>query len=557
MRLKQDEALERLKIYRLCIDKLYLSLKSIHPMKKYNLVLVVLFSSLLANAQTYDVLIINSKIIDGTGNPWYYGDVAISNGKIAAIGKLGTMKAKKVIDGNGLIVAPGFIDVHAHIEGNDLKVPTADNFIYDGVTSVVTGNCGSSNLEIAKYFGQLDSVRTSINVATLIGHNTVRRAVMGDLQRDPTTDEQKKMEALITKAMEEGAVGMSTGLIYVPGTYSKTPEVVGLAKAASALSGVYSSHIRDEGDKVAEAVNEAISIGREAKIPVEISHFKVTSKPNFGRSKETIALVESARLEGLDVTIDQYPYVASSTTLDTTLPTWAFGGGRDSLKIRLANPVSRKKIKDEMLSLLENRKNTNFSYAVVSSFKPDTTYNGKNISEVNILKKRKATASDEAESILEMIIATDRTQMVFFSMDEGDLVRILQYPYNMIASDAGIAKMGSGVPHPRSYGTNARVIGRYVNDQKVLRLEEAIRRMTSLPAQKFKLNDRGLIRVGLAADIIVMDPSEVKDQSTFSKPHQFSKGFRYVLVNGQIVIDQGKHTKVRSGQNLKGPGYKQ
>jgi len=275
------------------------------------------------------------KIVDGSGNSWFYGDVGIKDGKIIAIGKLSASDATRVLDVGGLVIAPGFIDVHTHIETNDVKVPTAGNFVYDGVTSVVTGNCGNSNTDIAWYFSRLDSVRTSINIATLIGHNSVRKEVMGDSQRDPTPDEQRNMEDIVRKAMKEGAVGFSTGLIYVPGTYSKTAEVIGLAKAASEFNGVYASHIRDEGDHVTEAIEEAINIGRQAKIPVEISHFKVTYKPNFGKSAGTIAQVTQARKDGIDVTVDQYPYVASSTTLNTVLPTWAFGGGTDSLNWRL------------------------------------------------------------------------------------------------------------------------------------------------------------------------------------------------------------------------------
>ncbi len=519
-----------------------------------SVLLCVSFGSICL-AQTYDVLIVNGKIIDGSGNSWYYGDVGIRNGKIEAIGKLSMASTKKTIDATGLVVTPGFIDVHTHIEKAEFETPTADNFIFDGVTSVVTGNCGSSNVNVGDYFRKLDSAKVSINVATLIGHNSVRRAVMGDLKRDPTAEEQKKMEQLVTKAMQEGAVGLSTGLIYVPGTYSKTPEVVGLAKAASALNGVYASHIRDEADKVFDAINEAINIGKEANMPVEISHFKVTYKPNFGKSVHTLQLVENARKEGYDVTIDQYPYVASSTTLDTTLPTWAFGGGRDSLKFRLKDPVIRKKIKLETLAELKKKNLSSFSYAVVARFQPDSTFNGKNIAEINKLKGRKATAEDEVETIFELITATDRTQMVFFSMDEPDVIRIMQYPFNMIASDAGVAKFGSGMPHPRAYGTNARVIGRYVNEKKIIRLEEAIRRMSSLPAQKFQLKDRGLLREGMAADILILKPEEVSDAATFSKPHAFSKGFRYVIVNGEVVVENGKHTGVKSGKVLVGPGY--
>ncbi len=510
------------------------------------------FVSTQAIAQSFDLVILNGKIMDGTGNSWYYGDVGIRNGKIVSIGKLSNAQTKNSIHANGLIVAPGFVDVHTHIEGGEFTTPTADNFIYDGVTSVVTGNCGGSNLDMAAYFKRLDSAKISINVASLIGHNTVRRAVMGDLQRDPTSDEQIKMEGLVEKAMKEGAVGMSTGLIYVPGTYSKTPEVVGLAKASSKYNGVYASHIRDEGDHVTDAVNEAISIGREAKMPVEISHFKVTYKPNWGRSTETLGLVEKARLEGIDVTVDQYPYVASSTTLDTTVPTWVFAGGRDSLKLRLADPLLRAKIKKEMVEGLKKKQLKSFSFAVVSRYPPDSTLNGKNISEINLLKGRRSKPMEEAETILEMVNAINRTQMVFFSMDEKDLIRILQYPFNMVASDAGIAKFGSGMPHPRAYGTNARVLGRYVNELKVIRMEEAIRRMTSLPAQKFNLRDRGLIREGMAADILVFDEKAVGDAATFTNPHAYSKGFKYVLVNGKVTIDKGKHTGVRNGNVLLG-----
>ncbi|HRE66629.1 MAG TPA: D-aminoacylase [Cyclobacteriaceae bacterium] len=502
-------------------------------------------------AQPYDLLIRNGKVVDGSGNPWFYADVAIQNGKVVRVGNLKNATANRVVDATGLIVAPGFIDVHAHIEGGESTTPTADNFIHDGVTSVVTGNCGGSNLNISAYFKRIDSIKTSINIATLIGHNTVRRAAMGDAQRDPTPDELKKMEDLVTDAMNAGAVGFSTGLIYIPGTFSKTDEVVALARVAAQQGGVYASHIRDEGDNVTDAVNEAINIGRQAKIPVEISHFKVTYKPNWGRSVETIKLVEDARAEGLDVTIDQYPYVASSTTLDTTVPSWVFAGGRDSMKLRLNNPATRVQIKKEMVATLKGKQLKNYSYAQVARYAPDTTYNGKNISEINLLKGRKTKPMEEAETILEMIGAINRTQMVYFSMNEEDLVRIMQYPFNMIASDAGIARFGSGMPHPRAYGTNARVLGRYVREQKVVRLEEAIRRMTSLPAQKFNLRDRGLIREGMAADIVVFDAATVGDAATFTNPHGFSTGFRFVLVNGKIVVEEGKHTGGRHGMVLK------
>lgn len=514
--------------------------------------LLVTISPLLVVGQSYDLIIRNGKIIDGTGNSWFYGDIGVTDGKIVRIGNLKEATGAQDIDAKGLIVAPGFIDVHTHIEGSEIRIPTAGNFIHDGVTSVITGNCGGSSSDIADYFRKIDSVKTSINIATLIGHNTVRRAVMGESQRDPTADEQKQMEELVAKSMREGAVGLSTGLIYVPGTYAKTEEVVGLAKASARYGGVYASHIRSEGDHVTEAIDEAIGIGEAANMPVEISHFKVTYKPNWGRSTQTLQQVENARLRGVDVTIDQYPYVASSTTLSTTVPSWVFSGGRDSVQWRLNDPASRLKIKKEMVETLKSKKINSYSYALIARYEPDSSYNGKTITEVNKLKGRKPKPMNEAETILDLIGSTERVQMVYFSMNEEDLRRIMQYPFNMFASDAGIARYGTNMPHPRAYGTNARVLGMYVRDLKILRLEEAIRRMTSLPATKFNLRDRGLLREGMAADIVIFDEQQVGDRATFEKPHAYSVGFEYIIVNGQVTAEKGKHTGVRNGVVLKG-----
>ena len=503
--------------------------------------------------QSYDLLLKGGRIVDGTGNPWFYGDVAIRDGKVVAVGNVDTSKADSVIDVKGLIVAPGFIDVHAHIEKNDLLVPTGDNFIADGVTTVITGNCGSSETDVARYFFQLDSIRMSLNVATLIGHNSIRSQVMGSSQRAPSSEEQARMEMLVEQAMQAGAVGLSTGLIYTPGTYAATSEVIGLARSAAKHNGVYASHIRNEADKVADAITEALNVGREANIPVQISHFKVASKRNWGRSVETLSLIEGARDEGIDVTVDQYPYVASSTTLNTVLPSWAFSGGKDSLMARLNDVSIRREIVSEMVAGLKARRMKNYSYALVALYEADTTLNGKSISAINRLKGRKARAREEAETILEMV-QHGSAQMVFFTMNEADITRIMQYPFTMIASDAGIVRFGQGVPHPRSYGTNARVLGHYVRNLKAIRLEEAIRRMTSLPAQKFRLRDRGLIREGMAADLVVLDEKTVIDESTFADPHKYSSGFAFVIVNGNITMVDGRHTGAREGEVLKGAG---
>jgi N-acyl-D-amino-acid deacylase len=518
--------------------------------------LICLLIANITSAQQYDVVVANGKIIDGTGNSWYYGDVAIKDGKIVYVGKMNNVNvtATRVINAKGLIVAPGFIDVHAHIESGIFENPTADNYIYDGVTTVITGNCGGSADDLKKFFWRIDSMKTSINIASLVGHNTARRQVMGLDDRLATAEEQKKMEEFVALAMKDGAVGLSTGLIYLPGMYSNTEEVIGLARSAANYNGVYASHIRNEENGVKDAINEAINIGKAANIPVQISHFKVSGPANWGRSKETLPLIDAARKEGYDVTIDQYPYSASSTNLGIRLPDWALAGGQDSLKKRINDEQMHKQIIKEMLEMQNKYKYKNYSYAYVAFHSADTTLNGKNISEINKSKGRKAKMKYEAETILDMLLAGG-AQMVYHSMNEDDVRFFMKYPFNMIGADAGVPVPGRGMPHPRAYGTNSRVLAKYVRDEKLVSLEEMIRRMTSLAAQKFQLKDRGLIKEGMAADIVIFDPNEVTDKATFEQPHQYSVGFHFVLVNGQLVIADGKHTGVKSGTTLKGPGF--
>jgi N-acyl-D-amino-acid deacylase len=323
-----------------------------------------------------------------------------------------------------------------------------------------------------------------------------------------------------------------------------------LAKVAAKYNGVYASHMRDEGDSVTQAIEEAISIGRQANIPVEISHFKLSGQQNWGRSKETISMIIKAREEGLDVTIDQYPYTASSTNLGTLFPDWVLADGQDSIKARLANPSIRKEVVAYMLKRLKKRKLKHFSYPVVATFKADTSYNGKSIEEVNLMKGNKHKAAAEAETVIQMM-EKGGASMVFHGMGDADVNAIMRYPFNMFASDAGIRVYKQGAPHPRGYGTNARVLGKYVREQKIISLEEAIRRMTSLPAQKFKITDRGLLREGFAADIVLFDEKTVNDLSTYDQPHQYSVGFKYVLVNGQIEVENGVQNSIRSGKALR------
>jgi N-acyl-D-amino-acid deacylase len=502
-----------------------------------------------------DLLITNGKIVDGTGNSWYYGDVAIKDDKIIAIGKLDSFKAIRRIDVNKQVIAPGFIDVHTHIEGDELLHPEASNFIYDGVTTVITGNCGSSELPIGNYLKRLDSVHLSINVASLVGHGNVRQMVMGNANRNPTKEELDRMKSLVKQAMQDGAVGFSTGLIYVPGTYAKTDELIELAAVAARYGGVYASHIRDEGDSVVQAVKEAIQIGRVNMMSVQVSHYKISGQHNWGRSKETIPLIIQARSEGIDVTIDQYPYTASSTSLSTLLPDDLLADGKDSVNARLRRPDVRKKTIGHLLARLTKRKLSNYSYTVIANYPYDTSLNGLSIEEANLQLGRKHTAEQEADLIINMIL-NGGAGMIFHGMSEDDVRNIMMYPYNMIASDAGIRIPGKGNPHPRGYGTNARVLSKYVREEKIISLEEAIRRMTSLPAQKFRLTGRGLLLPGMFADIVVFDPEQVKDLSSFDQPHQYSKGFSYVIVNGKLTIEQGQHNGMRAGVLIKGNGYK-
>ena len=501
-------------------------------------------------AEGYDLIIVNARIVDGTGNPWFRGSIAIRDGRIARVGRF-TAEAKAVIDAKEQIVAPGFIDVHAHTE-DIFDNPAAENFVRMGVTSLITGNCGGSAVDVDEFLGRFAAKPLSVNLATLIGHNSVRSNVMGAVDRDPTADEQQKMNAIVEKAMRDGAVGLSTGLIYVPGTYSKTPEVVQLARSAAKYGGVYASHIRNEGNEVVDAIKEAINIGEQAQMPVEISHFKISSKALWGQTPMTIGLVEDARRRGLSVTVDQYAYTASSTSLDARLPSWVLAGGRDEGKKRLADPATREKVVREMKEWLKKTKFRDYEFAYVANYREKPEFNGKNIKQIARLARGKDKLDDQIEQIFDMYDAGGAS-MVYRQMDEPDVQNIMRQPFTMIASDSGVRQFGSGMPHPRGYGNNARVLGRYVRDLKIISLEDAIRKMTSLPAQTFNLRDRGLVREGFAADLVIFDEGKVADRSAFDAPHQYAEGFSTVIVNGQLVFDQGRLTGVMPGRALFGP----
>jgi len=500
-------------------------------------------------AEPFDLVIINARIVDGTGNPWFRGSIAIKDGRIVKVGRFDNAETKYVIDAKNQIVAPGFIDVHAHTE-DIFDNPTAENFVRMGVTSLITGNCGGSVTDVGEFLGRFKEKPLAVNLGTLIGHNSVRSSAMGLDDRAPTPEEQQKMNALVEKAMRDGAVGLSTGLIYLPGTFAKTEEVVELAKVAARHGGTYASHIRNEGNEVTAAIKEAINIGEQANMPVEISHFKISSKALWGQTPMTIGLVEDARRRGLTVTVDEYAYTASSTSLDVRLPDWVLAGGREEGKKRLADPATREKVAKEMKEWLKKAKFKDYDFAYVASYRAEPPFNGKNIKEIAKIARGKDKLDDQIAQILEMY-EKGGAQMVYQVMDEPDVQNIMKQPFTMIASDAGVRRFGSGVPHPRGYGNNARVLGRYVRELKVLSLEDAIRKMTSLPAQTFNLRDRGQIREGFAADLVIFDETRVGDKSTYPQPHQYPEGFTTVIVNGTVVFDGSKMTGAMSGQPLR------
>ena len=498
---------------------------------------------------SYDVVITNGRIVDGSGNPWYRADIGIRDGHISFIGRIDPSSAAHVFDAKGQIVAPGFIDVHTHVE-SIYSLPAAENFVRMGVTSLVTGNCGSSVTDVGQFLGQIKNKPLAVNLATLIAHGSVRRKVMGLDDRAPTPDELKQMEAIVEQAMKDGAVGLSTGLIYTPGTFAKTDEIVDLARIVARHGGLYATHMRNEGEKVADAIKESIQIGEQAGLPVEISHFKISSRKLWGQSPMTIGLVRDARARGLSVTVDQYAYTASSTSLDSRLPSWLRAGGLEESKKRLAEPAQRERVVKEMKEGLKRSGFKDYSYAMVASYEPDRSFNGKSIAEIAKQVRGKDDINDQIEQIITMF-ETGGAGMVYHGMSEDDVQNIMREPFTMIASDSGVRQVDESVPHPRGYGNNVRVLGRYVRELKLISLEDAIRKMTSLPAQTFGFQDRGLLRPGFAADLVIFDEKTVGDRATYDNPHQFPTGIGSVFVNGEIVFSEGAMTIARPGVALR------
>src|SRR3954464_7626764 len=503
---------------------------------------------------TYDVLILHGTLVDGSGSAPVANDIAIKSGRIAAIGRFSRAAATEVIDAAGLMVAPGFIDVHTHAD-DIADAPRAENFVRMGVTSVVAGNCGGSALDIAEAFTKIRRGGISINYATLIGHNTVRRAVMGTANRPATVAELTKMKSLVWRAMADGAVGFSTGLQYVPGTYADGPEILELARVAGNAGGVYASHMRNEGTKLEEAVEETIRVGETAMCRVQISHLKVDSPLRWGGSARALALIDAARARGIDVQADQYAYTAASSTLSIRFPSWALEGGQASIESRLNDPDTWARIKSEMRSLLAERGLSDLSFAVVASYSPDSSFNGLSIKQVAQKLRGADTLDDQLESARVMML-NGGASMVYHLMSDEDVERIMRHPQVGLASDSSVLLFGDGMPHPRGYGNNSRVLGEYVRTRHVISIQEAVRKMTSLPAQHFRFDGRGLLKPGYAADVTVFNPSIVADAATFEKPHAYAVGVPYVLVNGVVVVRKGEHTGVFPGQVLANSGAK-
>ena len=506
----------------------------------------------------YDLVIRNVRIVDGTGSPWRKGAVAIREGKIAAVGAVPETGAKTV-DGQDHYLCPGFIDIHCHSDDTIFSYPQAESRILQGVTTELAGNCGSSAApmlpsgergysSMQELLDGIDALSPSTNVAMLVGTGTLRAAAVGYDARPATRDEIRAMQRLAAKAMEEGAYGISSGLIYTPGSYADLEELIQVVSAVQPYGGFYATHMRNEKDRVVEAVEEALAIGRGAGVPVEISHHKVSYRPHWERSvKQTTALMEAARAEGLDVTCDQYPYQASATSLSINIPRWGFDGGVPKLMERLKYPDTRKRLRDEC-----NESHRGRWDSIYVSYVGNEEYacaSGKSIPEIAAALGDR----DPAETVFDLVIAANNdVGEICFGMCEADIEYIMQKPYTMIGSDGCAYSLSApGKPHPRNYGTFTRVLSHYARDRKLFSLEEAVRKMTAAPAARIGLGDRGTIKVGQWADLVLLDWENLRDDPTYIEPQQACTGILQVYVNGVLTAENGRHTGARAGKALR------
>jgi dihydroorotase/N-acyl-D-amino-acid deacylase len=508
-----------------------------------------------AQQPQFDLLLRNGRIVDGTGSPWFRGDVAVRGDTIVKIAPSIDAPAARDIDVGGNIIAPGFIDIHTHARRGIFDVPTAPNYARQGVTTIFEGPDGSSPLPLAPFLQKLDGLRKSLNIGSFVGQGSIRTAVIGNVDRKATPQEVEKMRGLVEQGMRDGAFGLSTGLFYVPGTFTPTDEVVALARVAARFGGIHKSHQRDDAAKVPDSVRETIEIGEKGGLPTQVTHHKVIGKANWGRATDTLRLIDEARARGVDVTSDQYPYTASSTSIQAALlPAWALEGGRQSVIGRLKDPATRAKMKAGSAAMIRDERGGGDPKNVqIASCGFDPALAGKTLADVVKQRGMAPTIDNAAEATL-WIVEQGGCQGIFHAMSDDDVQRILRHPATMVASDGEVPIFGRANPHPRSYGTFARVLGVYVREKKTLTLEEAIRKMTSFPAARAGLGDRGILRAGMKADLAVFDASAVRDTATFEKPHQYAEGFTHVVVNGQVVFENGEMTEARPGRVLYGPG---
>jgi N-acyl-D-amino-acid deacylase len=509
--------------------------------------------ALLPGAQTppYDLLLRNGRIVDGSGSPWYRGDVAVRGDTIVRIAPDIADPATRAIDLQGQVVAPGFIDIHTHARATIFDLPTAENYVRQGVTTLMEGPDGGSPVPLGPFLAKLDALPKSVNIGSFIGQGSIRSAVIGNVDRRPTAEELDRMRAIVEQGMKDGAFGLSSGLFYVPGRFTSTDEVVGLARVAGRFRGIYISHMRDEASGVIESVKETIAIGEGGGLPAQVTHHKIVGPGNWGRSVETLRMIDEARARGVDATIDQYPYTASSTSIQAALlPAWALEGGREEMLKRLKDPATRVKIKAESARLIRlERGGGDPKNVVIARCDWAPALAGKTLAEVVRQRGLEPTIDNSAETAM-WIVEQGGCQGIFHAISEEDLERILRHPATMIASDGEIPVFGKNQPHPRSYGAFARVLAVYVRERKIITLEDAVRKMTSFPAQRLGLLDRGMLRPGMKADMAVFDPAQVHDAATFAQPHQYAKGYSLVIVNGQVVFEREAMTAARPGRVL-------